>query len=221
MRQITKEETQELFNLVERHAIKYYDVQVEIVDHYASAIEEIWEKEPDLSFLAAQKRVYWEFWDFKTLEETKRQALEKQYKRVLWQGVKEWFSFPKVMLSLVLFLIVFQIISTNIFATNLLFQVIFYWTIFGSFYSLLRLVQLESKWKAKVLQFETLGTAISFPQVFGILAIQWTNTEWLFPMDMILSLAVVCWVLCQIIGHQLVKEQLVLIEKNYPSLLKS
>ncbi len=67
MKQVTQEETQELFNLVERHAIKYYDVQIEIVDHYASAIEEIWENEPDLSFLEAQKRIYREFWDFKTL----------------------------------------------------------------------------------------------------------------------------------------------------------
>jgi len=221
MKQLTKAETQELFDLVERHAINYYDVQIEIVDHYASAIEEIWGNEPDLSFIAAQKRVYREFWDFKTLEEQKRIALEKQYKSALWKGVKEWFSFPKIVFSLILFLIVFQIISTNVFASNILFQAIFYWTIFGCFYRVVHFTKLESKWKAKVLQYETIGTATVFSQVFGILAIQWTNTEWVFPMDLIVSIAIVCWILCQIIGHQLAQEQLVLIEKNYPNLLKS
>ncbi len=83
MKSLTKEETQELFNLVERHDIKYYDVQIEIVDHYASAIEEIWENEPDLSFLDAQKQVYREFRDFKNLEKEKWKALGKGYENRL------------------------------------------------------------------------------------------------------------------------------------------
>ena len=99
MKQLTKDQIQELYKLVERNAIKYYDVQLEINDHYATAIEEIWGTEPDLSFYYAQKRVYKEFWDFKTLENEKRKSLEKQYKIALWNDLRNWISFPKILFS--------------------------------------------------------------------------------------------------------------------------
>ena len=77
-KQLTNEQIQVLHDLVQRNAITYYDVEVEIVDHYASAIEAIWEKEPDLSFYQAQKRVYEEFWDFRGLEQEKMKQRRKR-----------------------------------------------------------------------------------------------------------------------------------------------
>jgi len=77
-KQLTAEQIAILFNLTERNGVTYYDVQIEIVDHYASAIEKMWEVEPELNFYRAQERVYKEFWNLKGLERTKSQLLLKQ-----------------------------------------------------------------------------------------------------------------------------------------------
>jgi len=66
-KQLTTDQIKELHKLVQRNAIKYYDVEVEIVDHYASAIEAIWEEDSSISFYRAQMMVYKEFWDFQSI----------------------------------------------------------------------------------------------------------------------------------------------------------
>ena len=134
MRQLTVTETQELFRLVERHAIKYYDVQIEIVDHYASAIEEIWETEPHLSFLEAQKRVYKEFWDFKTLEEVKTKALGKSYEKQWAEELKSWLKFPKIIVSLFLGYFLFEFTKQIETAIYYLMNFTFYGSLFSFFY---------------------------------------------------------------------------------------
>ena len=75
MKQLTTNQIKELHKLVERNAIKYYDVEVEIVDHYASAIEDSWEHDPQLLFEEAKERIYKEFWDFKGLQKNKERVL--------------------------------------------------------------------------------------------------------------------------------------------------
>ena len=44
-RQLAHSETEELFAVCRRYAVHYYDVQIEFVDHLATLIEDIWEKE--------------------------------------------------------------------------------------------------------------------------------------------------------------------------------
>jgi len=101
-KELTPTQIKELHNLVQRNAIQYYDVEVEIVDHYASAIEAIWEKEPEISFYQAQMRVYKEFWDFQKLQRDKEQQLSVQANHMAWNIIKEMFGWPKV-LELLLF----------------------------------------------------------------------------------------------------------------------
>lgn len=215
MKKLTRVQVEELFKLVERNAIKYYDVQLEIVDHYATAIEEIWQNEPNLSFYHAQKRVYNEFWDFKNLEMEKRKFLEKKYRLAMWKSFKEWFSFPKILISFFAFLIVFQIVATSSFWTDILLQTIFYSTLFICLVSPLNAMRRKSKWKIDLLEMESIGVIMSIPQVFGIFTIQWTNMEWLFPMNFVLSLFIISWGLWQIIGYQIYNRQLAIAKNNY------
>lgn len=219
MKKLTRVQVEELFKLVERNAIKYYDVQLEIVDHYATAIEEIWQKEPNLSFYHAQKRVYEEFWDFKSLETEKRKSLEKKYRLAMWNSFKEWFSFPKILISFFAFLIVFQIVDTSSFWTDTLLQTIFYSTLLICLYSPLNEMKRKSKWKIDLLELESIGVIMSVPQIFGIFTIQWTNMEWLFPMNFVLSLFIIGWSLCQIIGSQIYNRQLAIAENNYQNVI--
>jgi len=102
-KQLTISQIKELHKLVQGNAIKYYDVEVEIVDHYASAIEAIWEKEPELSFYQAQERVYKELWDFKGIEQEKIRQVTKQANKDIWIALKSMFGWPKFAELLLLF----------------------------------------------------------------------------------------------------------------------
>jgi len=96
-KQLTTNQIKELHRLVERNAIKYYDVEVEIVDHYASAIEEIWADDPSVSFYRAQMMVYKEFWDFQGLMKDKQSALRQRAYKEYWGHLKEAFTWPKIL----------------------------------------------------------------------------------------------------------------------------
>ena len=42
-KQLTKSEIQQIFQFVEKQEIKFFDIQLEIVDHIASEIEQTWD----------------------------------------------------------------------------------------------------------------------------------------------------------------------------------
>ena len=50
MRKITKAEINQLFDFTQKHYVEFYDVQVELVDHLANAIEAQWSENPEISF---------------------------------------------------------------------------------------------------------------------------------------------------------------------------
>jgi hypothetical protein len=58
---LSKEEVNKLFKFVESKYVQYLDVQYEIVDHLASAIEEKQSKNSELSFEKALNKLYSEF----------------------------------------------------------------------------------------------------------------------------------------------------------------
>ena len=107
-KQLTTAQIKELHKLVERNAIKYYDVEVEIVDHYASAIEEIWAEDPSISFYHAQMQVYKEFWDFKDLEKDKQQLLFANANKDCWKILKGMFGWPSILKLIVLSLLIYN-----------------------------------------------------------------------------------------------------------------
>jgi hypothetical protein len=47
---LTDEQTRELYEFTLRKRVRYYDVQIEIVDHLACAIEDRLDREPTLPF---------------------------------------------------------------------------------------------------------------------------------------------------------------------------
>lgn len=111
MKELTSDQIQELHRLVERNAIGHYDVKLEIVDHYASAIETIWAKDPNVSFYQAQLSVYKDFWDFKGLVEDKRMTLYKQAKKETWIQIKAMSGWYDVLELIALFPLVYSACS--------------------------------------------------------------------------------------------------------------
>jgi hypothetical protein len=58
---LNTQQIQDLFHFTKRHYVEYYDVQVEIVDHLASAIEVKFESNPNQVFEQVLDDVYQSF----------------------------------------------------------------------------------------------------------------------------------------------------------------
>lgn len=106
-RKLTTEQIEELHEFCYFQSIFHYDVQVELVDHLASAIEERWKTNPAMPFQDALYKVDQKFGShagFVIIRQEKEKALRKKYRRLLWQFVADYYKFPKIMVTLSLFL---------------------------------------------------------------------------------------------------------------------
>lgn len=114
-KELTPTQIEYLFTFLRRKYVRYYDVQIELVDHFASAIEEIWKTEPNLSFEKAVEKVYSGFpvTGFNNLMNEKIQAVQNRIKKHTWKEVKAYLTLPKVALTLLLFAI-FNILYNTI-----------------------------------------------------------------------------------------------------------
>jgi hypothetical protein len=118
-RQITQEESQKLFQFCHKHYVYHYDVQVELVDHLASAIENKWKENSEISFEKALHNSFKGFGitGFSKVKVEKEKALRKKYNRLLWKYLIEFYRWPKVISTFVftmgLFLL-FQFIEQTV-----------------------------------------------------------------------------------------------------------
>ena len=102
---LTQSQIQELYKFTRKHFVEHYDVQTELVDHLANDIEEIWQAQPTLSFQDARDKSFKKFgiFGFMNVVEAKQKQLGKKYNIVLWKFMKEWFSIPKIISTLLVF----------------------------------------------------------------------------------------------------------------------
>lgn len=109
MRKITEVEINQLFTFTKKHYVEFYDVQVELVDHLANAIEEQWKTNPNISFDDALDIEFKKFgiFGFTGLVEQKQNELHKYYNKMLWKKIVKFLSIPKVVITILLYLSVF------------------------------------------------------------------------------------------------------------------
>lgn len=103
--EISDNQITELYRFTREHFVEHYDVQTELVDHLANDIEQIWQSQPDLSFQEARTISFKKFgvFGFMDVVELKQKQLNKRYIKILWRFAKEWFSFPKVVITFSLY----------------------------------------------------------------------------------------------------------------------
>ncbi|GAA4343753.1 hypothetical protein [Flaviaesturariibacter amylovorans] len=96
--ELTQAQIAELFRFTEKKFVHWYDLQVELVDHLASSIEEEWAKDPALPFEAALDRVYKRFgiFGFAKVVQEKSERLHKAARRMWWSEIRAFFSWPKI-----------------------------------------------------------------------------------------------------------------------------
>lgn len=150
---LTEEQIQSLFTFCEKHFVKYYDVQVELVDHLANAIELEMQHNSKLTFEKAVEKVHQSFGviGFAPLVAEKQATAEKQSRKLFWKLLKAQFGLPKILTFFVLSAILFNIFSFDeslILAVSVV-TVFICWPIF--FIGILRLQQGVSKTGKKFL----------------------------------------------------------------------
>jgi hypothetical protein len=137
-RKLTPEEIGNLFELCEFHNVHHYDVQIELVDHLASAIEELWETNSEISFEEAVFQVCEQFGvdpifhteyqsllpsisgkhlngesGFEAIKEAKEKELHRKYDRLQLKYIGEFFQLPKIILTLFLTFSLFLIFKLS------------------------------------------------------------------------------------------------------------
>ena len=113
---LTNEQIESLFTFCRRHFVYYYDVQVELVDHLANAVESEMKTNPKLSFENALDKVHGGFgiMGFTPLVAEKEKMALRKERKLLWSIFKEQFKWPKVLLFFLLTTIMFSAFSTDL-----------------------------------------------------------------------------------------------------------
>lgn len=98
-RPLTDAELDYLYQFCAKHYIRYYDVQIELVDHLANATEEMMLLQPALTFEAAVEAVYAGFGKtgFRKIIAAKEAALEKQHKAYYSHALRSYFTLPRIL----------------------------------------------------------------------------------------------------------------------------
>lgn len=117
-KQLTPQQIEHLHSFCEKHYVPYYDLQVELVDHLATGIENSWSQDKTLSFDAALNAQFKQFgvYGFSKIKELKGKALKRKHQKTLWKHIFTFFTIPKVVLTLTLTCILFLVFE---FSTNL------------------------------------------------------------------------------------------------------
>ncbi len=111
--QVSPAQIEQLFTFLRQKYVRYYDVQIELVDHFASAIEAMWEENPSMTFQQGIDRVYADFpiTGFNNLITEKTAILNKKILSHAWKEVKLYLQFPKIMLTLLLVTVLYLLFS--------------------------------------------------------------------------------------------------------------
>lgn len=106
---LSAEQIEKLYAFTRQHYVEYYDLQTELVDHLANAIEAQWELNPKLSFNEALQMEFKKFgvFGFMDVVEKRQAALQKKYRKLVWNELKNFFRWPKIIGTLATIGIVF------------------------------------------------------------------------------------------------------------------
>lgn len=98
---ISEAQIESLYSFTRQHFVEWYDLQTELVDHLANAIEAQWQENPTLSFDEALQKEFKKFgiFGFMDVVEQRQVALNKKYNKIVWKHFREFFGLPKILLS--------------------------------------------------------------------------------------------------------------------------
>lgn len=110
---LTEKQIEMLFKFTSYQGVEYYDLQLELVDHLASAIEGELHNNPTLAPYDALEKVFADFGKkgFKKLIKEKEDIVRSENKKIWISIVKKYFTIPKITFTIVLFAIIYSFSS--------------------------------------------------------------------------------------------------------------
>jgi hypothetical protein len=107
---LTSQQIEYVSNYIKSFDIKWYELQVELTDHMVTSMEEIWKKDPELTFHQVKQYAENQFGrnGFKAIEEDRTQILRKEFRKAQWKMITEYLRFPKIIGSIFLALFIFK-----------------------------------------------------------------------------------------------------------------
>lgn len=126
---LTPQQIDRLYQFTRQHYVEWYDLQTELVDHLANAIEAQWQENPKISFEDALQIEFKKFgvFGFMDVVEKRQAALQKRYSKLVWKHFKEFFTIPKIVVTLfstVFFFLIFRNYSQAELLLTSLFMVV-------------------------------------------------------------------------------------------------
>lgn len=120
---ISAEQIEQLYAFTRKHFVDYYDLQTELVDHMANAIEDRWQEQPNLTFDQALQIEFKKFgiFGFMSVVEQRQLALTKKYNKLIWISFRAFFELPKILLTIALIGIFYKSLTI----TPIIFGVVF------------------------------------------------------------------------------------------------
>ena len=170
---LSEKQIQLIENYIAASGIKWYDVKMEIVDHFATSLEEKLEKNPQLDFKQAITSEHKSFSNqgFKKLLNSKTKAVEKQFYKQVFIHLKSFFELPKIFISASIFYLLLLIM--NLFENKEYFFSGL--TMFGFIIVIQLMVRIFRKKKSNNPPFLILDKTIIFLQLFNFLVILFSS----------------------------------------------
>ena len=108
-----------LYQFTRQHYVEYYDLQTELVDHLANAIEEQWQENPKVSFEEALQKEFKKFgvFGFMDVVEKRQAAMNKKYNKIVWNHFKSFFKLPQIIGTFLSIAILFLSLKNSSHAT--------------------------------------------------------------------------------------------------------
>jgi hypothetical protein len=110
---LTEEQIQELYKFTRAHFVYHFDLQTELVDHLAYGIEAQWIKNPNSNFQEALNKEFKKFgiFGFQDVITERQKTLSKRYWKIILHFYQEYFTLPKLAMSLLLVVALFSILD--------------------------------------------------------------------------------------------------------------
>jgi len=172
--ELTKKQLQELDTYISCCGIKYYDVKVEIVDHFAIVLEQRLAENPALDFKEEIINIHKNFSDtgFYNLLKEKTKAVHENFYRYTLKHLLRFFRLPKILISMTLFLGLNEILKTTDDKSNFFFAL----SVIGILIMLQMLLRVSVKRKKNKDSFLVLNKSESFMQLINFLFISYNSS---------------------------------------------
>ncbi|MGO4905360.1 hypothetical protein [Flavobacterium sp. W20_MBD1_R3] len=175
---LTSQQIDQLYLFTRQHNVEYYDLQTELVDHLANAIETEWQQNSTLTFDEVLNKEFKKFGIFGFIDvvQKRKAALGKKYDRLIFQHFKTFFKVPKILFLIVLSFLVFTIFKTSIYSDYFLrgIGIIYFGFICYKFYESKKIKKAQKntnkkKWLLEEIINQNVASSPAFLVIFHIL----------------------------------------------------